>query len=561
MTSLSLARAPFARIKRRRLDCWTLLVLAIALLVALPVVVVASALFYPIGPVWQHLVDTVLVDYVTNSLILMVGVGIGTLALGVSSAWLTSQCRFPGRRFFTWALLLPLAVPAYIIAYTYTGMLDFAGPIQTWMRAWLGVSGGDYRFPEIRSLGGAMTMLSLVLYPYVYLLSRTAFLEQSAYAIDVSRTLGCNPWSSFLRVSLPVARPAIVVGLSLALMETLADYGTVEYFGVATFTAGIFRTWFGLGDSIAAAQLAATLLVFVLALVVAERWSRRKARYHQIGIRSQAPRRYVLRGWRGVLACSVCATPVLFGFVVPVSQLTIWAIKTADEMVDATFFTLVWNTVGLAGLAASLTLVLAVLIAYGKRLNPSPLVRAAATAAGLGYAVPGMVIAIGVLLPFAWLDNTIDAWFRTQLGISTGLLLSGSLIALTTAYVVRFLTVSLNTVDAGLSAITPAMDEAARSLGFSPRRILYQVHLPMLKGSLLTGALLVFVDVMKELPATLVMRPFNFNTLAVRAFELASDERLEDSSTAALTIVVAGLLPVLILSYSISRSRFSKTVQ
>ena len=555
MATLRTTRGTFAWSASPALDRWALVVLFIALLVALPILFVASAVFYPAGEVWRHLVGTVLADYVFNSLALMAGVGIGTLALGVSTAWLTSQCQFPGRRVFTWALLLPLAMPAYIIAYTYTGMLDFAGPVQTWLRHWLWWSASEYWFPDLRSLGGAMVMLSLVLYPYVYLLSRTAFLEQSAFAIDVSRTLGCGPWSSFLRVSLPIARPAVVVGLSLALMETLADYGTVEYFGVATFTTGIFRTWFGMGDSVAAAQLSATLLIFVFALVLAERWSRRNARYHQIGIRSRATHAYSLRGWRAALAVTVCAVPVLFGFVIPVWQLALWAMDTAAEMVDASFYTLIWNTLGLAGFAACITLALAVLIAYGKRLSPNPLVHGAATVAGLGYAVPGMVIAVGVLLPLAWLDNSIDGWLRAQFDISTGLLLSGTLVALVIAYVVRFLTVSLNTVDAGLSAITPAMDEAARSLGYPPRKILYRVHLPMLKGSLLTGGLLVFVDVMKELPATLIMRPFNFNTLAVRAFELASDERLEDSATAALAIVVAGLLPVLVLSYSIGRSR------
>ncbi|MDX1376938.1 MAG: iron ABC transporter permease [Burkholderiales bacterium] len=542
-----------------RIDSWTFGALLLSALVALPVLVVLAFLFYPAGDVWRHLVDTVLVDYVRNSLLLMIGVACGTLALGVSSAWLVTSCRFPGRRFFEWALLLPLAVPAYIIAYTYTGMFDFAGPVQGALREWFDWGRDDYWFPEVRSLPGAVVMLSLVLYPYVYLLTRTAFLEQSAYAVDVSRTLGCGPWSSFWRVSLPSARPAIIAGLSLALMETLADYGTVKYFGVPTFTTGIFRTWFGLGDSAAAAQLSALLMSFVFALILIERWSRRRARYHHLGSRSRPPYTYDLRGLRATLAFAACALPLLLGFALPGAQLAAWAVHTAAETLDARFLVLVLNTLGLATATAVLAVLLASFLAYARRLRRSRLVAGAARLASMGYAVPGTVIAVGVLLPFAWIDNTVDAWTRAHLGFSTGLLLSGTLFALLFAYLVRFLAASLQTVEAGLGKITRAMDDAARSLGYRAHEVIARVHLPMLRGSLLTAALLVFVDVMKELPATLVLRPFDFNTLAVRAYELASDERLEESATAALAIVVAGLVPVLILSASIARSRLRET--
>lgn len=538
-----------------RPDGWRLGIIITALLLSLPVLTVFAYLFMPAGGVWAHLFETVLADYVTNSLVLMVGVGAGTLLMGVSTAWLTSVCEFPGRRFFQWALLLPLAVPAYIIAYTYTGLLDFAGPVQTALRDGFGWSYGDYWFPEIRSLGGAIAMLSLVLYPYVYLLARSAFLEQSVCVLEVSRTLGAGPWRSFFTIALPLARPAVITGLSLALMETLADYGTVQYFGVSTFTTGIFRTWFGLGESAAAAQLAAMLMGFVLILILVERWSRRQARFHHATYRYKALPRYRLAGWRRLLAVLACALPLTLGFLVPGSQLAVWAWRTADRMVDASFLELTANSVGLAAGAALLTLLLALFMAYGKRLRPSPAVALAVRVAGMGYAVPGTVIAVGVMLPFAWFDNTLDAWARDQFGVSTGLLLSGTLFALLFAYAVRFLAVSLQAVEGGLGRIRPSMDDAARSLGLSPRRVLQQIHMPLMRGTLLTAILLVFVDVMKELPATLILRPFDFNTLAVRAFELASDERLADSSTAALAIVLAGIVPVILLSRSISRSR------
>ncbi len=538
---------------------WGFGVTAVALLLALPVLVVMAFVLVPAGDAWRHLAETVLADYVTNSLLLMLGVALGTLIGGVGTAWLTSMCQFPGRAWFEWSLLLPMAMPAYIIAYTYTGMLDFAGPVQTALRGWTGWGYGDYWFPQIRSLPGAAVMLSLVLYPYVYLLSRAAFLGQSLCVLDVSRTLGNGPWKTFFSVALPLARPAIVAGLSLALMETLADYGTVQYFGVATFTTGIFRTWFGLDNAAAAAQLSALLLGFVFVLIAVERLSRRRARYHDTSQRRQDIRRYRLRGWRAATAILFCLVPLCFGFLLPSGQLALWAFTVAKTQFDADFLRLVLNSLELAAAASVLALLFALLLGYGRRLHPSKPVSLSVRAAGMGYAVPGTVIAIGVIIPFAWFDNTLDAWMRAQFGISTGLLLSGTITALLFAYLVRFLAVSLQTVESGLSKVKPTMDEVARSLGARPALVLARVHMPMLRGSLLTALLLVFVDVLKELPATLILRPFNFNTLAVRAYELASDERLADSAPAALTIVVAGLLPVILLSRSITRTRHAQT--
>ncbi|WP_116364487.1 ABC transporter permease [Parahaliea mediterranea] len=516
-------------------------------IIAVPVLVIVASLFGGFSPVWEHLLQTVLQDYVVNSLLLMLGVGTGTLVLGVTGAWLTAMCDFPGRRFFNWALLLPMAIPAYIIAYTYTGMLDYAGPVQSALRAAFGWGYGDYYFPAIRSLGGAVCMLSLVLYPYVYLLVRVAFREQSTAVLEASRSLGKGPWQTLFQVALPMARPALVAGMSLALMETLADYGTVAYFGVNAFTTGIFRTWYGLGELQTAAQLAAFLLLFVFSLFLLEHLSRRRLRFHHNSARQQ-PRRIQLRSWRALLACAVAGLILTAGFVLPALQLASWAIERWADTDLALFWQLIRSSFSLAAMAAVACLLIALLLGYGKRLHPGQLEQQSTRIAAMGYAVPGTVIAVGVLIPFAWLDNRIDGFMRSHFDYSTGLLLSGTVTALVFAYVVRFLSVSLQSVESGLARIRPSIDESARSLGLKPMAVLRRVHLPMLRGSLATALLLVFVDVLKELPTTLILRPFNFNTLAVRAHELASDERLADAALPALAIVVIGLLPVILMN-------------
>ena len=534
---------------------WVALTILAAAVLLLPVIVVTASVFLSSGDIWQHLYDTVLAEYVINSLLLAGGVGCLALPLGVVPAWLVTMYRFPGSRQLEWALLLPLAMPAYIIAYTYTGMLDVAGPLQSWLRAAFDWQYGDYWFPDIRSLPGAVLMLSLVLYPYIYLLARAAFLEQSASMVEVARTLGARPAGVFFQVVLPLARPAIIVGLSLVLMETLADYGTVQYFGVATFTTGIFKTWFGLGSSMAAAQLSALLLLFVLFLVVLEQYSRRQSRYHDTGARHDRLEQKHLRGRRGLPALALCTLPVLFGFVIPSGQLLSWGMQTWRASLDAGFFTLVVNSIELALVTALLAALLALAVCYARRRQPGILTNSFNRLLGMGYAVPGTVIAVGVLIPFTWLDRHLSDWLALLSDTDPGLLLSGTITILVFAYLVRFLALSLNTVDAGLAKIKPSMDEAGMSLGLGSFSLLRRVHIPILRGSLLTAVLLVFVDVLKELPATLILRPFNFNTLAVRTFELANEERLADAAFPALAIVLAGIIPVIILSQAISQSR------
>ena len=534
---------------------WVALTLLVAGILLLPIIVVAASVFLSSGDIWQHLYDTVLAEYVANSLLLALGVGCLALPLGVIPAWLVTLYRFPCSRQLEWALLLPLAMPAYIIAYTYTGMLDVAGPLQSWLRAAFAWQYGDYWFPDIRSLPGAVLMLSLVLYPYIYLLARAALLEQSASVVEVARTLGVKPAGAFFKVLLPLARPAIIVGLSLVLMETLADYGTVQYFGVATFTTGIFRTWFGLGSSIAAAQLSALLMLFVLFLIILEQYSRRQSRYHDTSTRYNRLEQKHLRGLRGLPALAVCALPVLFGFVIPSGQLLIWAMQTWRTSMDSGFFAIVVNSIELALITAVLAALLALAVSYARRQQPGIMTNSFNRLLGMGYAVPGAVIAVGVLIPFTWLDRYLVHWFGLLSDTDPGLLLSGTIVILVFAYLVRFLALSLNTVDAGLAKIKPSMDEAGKSLGLSGFRLLRRVHIPILRGSLLTAVLLVFVDVLKELPATLILRPFNFNTLAVRTYELANEERLADAAFPALAIVLAGIIPVIILSRAISQSR------
>jgi iron(III) transport system permease protein len=524
----------------------------VAMAVALPIVVIALNVLVPRGETWRHLAATVLPDYIGNTLLLAGGVGALACVIGVGCAWLTAMCRFPLARFFGWALILPLATPAYVMAYVYTDFLQFSGPLQSGLRALTGWQAGAYGFPEVRSLGGAVFVLAFVLYPYVSLLARTAFLEQSAAALESARILGHGPWSSFTRIALPLARPGIVAGTALCLMEALADYGAVAYFGVDTFSTGIFRAWFSLGDPVAAAQLGALLLAGVAAVLMLERLTRGRAAYHAAPKKRELA--YELRGLRAAGAIAACSVPLLAGFVLPAMLLVRLALEEQQSGMGVRFMRLAWNSFTLAGGAALLAVACALVIAYGLRLRPGALARWSSRIAGLGYAAPGVVVAVGVMVPLAALDR----WLGGLLGAlgsapGTALALSGTLGAVLYAYLVRFLAVALQSIEAGLGRIRRSMDDAARSLGASPAATLARVHAPLLARSLIAAGLLVFVDVMKELPATLALRPFGFDTLAVQTFNLAKDERLGEASFPALAIVLVGLIPVFLLSRAAAR--------
>ena len=537
-------------------DGWAWVTLAVAVLAAAPIGSVVWTAVTPTLDIWRHLASTVLPVYVWNSFLLVVGVALGTAAIGVAAAWLVTMCRFPGSRAFEWLLLLPLAMPAYVVAYVYTDLLEYAGVVQGFLRAWFGwTSARDYWFPEIRSLGGAVALFSLVLYPYVYLVSRAAFIEQNICVLEASRALGCTPWQAFRRVALPLARPAVAIGVILAVMETLNDLGAVEFFALRTFTVGIFDVWMNMGNAAGAAQLSLVLLVVIAGLIWAERAARRRRRFHHTSGRYRRlnPRRLSGRGAAG--AFLVCALPVLFGFLLP-SAVLVWYAVTAwqpDQL--SGFLTFAKHSLVLAGIAALAASVFGLVLAYGARAGAPPLAQGAARFVSLGYAVPGAVLALGVMIPLAGLDRGIDAFARAEFGVSTGLIFSGTLFAVSAALTVRFLALAYGTIDAGLSKVTPNIDSAARTLGYGPFSRLTRVHLPIVRGSVLTGALLVFVDSMKELPMTLILRPFNYETLATNVYQYASDELLEECALSALAIVLAGALPVLLLTRIIGHSR------
>ena len=542
--------------RARRMSALAWCAFIIAALVAVPILSVGANLVLGGGSAtWAHLASTVLPGYIGNTLILCTGVALGVVLVGVGCAWLVSMHNFPGRRLFEWALVLPMAIPAYVMAYTYTDLLQFVGPVQTWLRATMGWEPGQYWFPDVRTVGGAVLVFVFVHYPYVYLLARAAFLERASGMLEVGRSLGLSPWRSFWRISLPLARPAIATGAALALMETLADYGAVAYFGVPTFTTGIYHAWFSLGDRIAAAQLSAALLGFVALVLFVEHYSRGRARFNNTTGRNRPLPGHRLRGWRKPAAFLICLVPLTLGFLLPASILLALALGGGDAQFGARFLALARNSFVLAALTAALAVAIALLLAYAGRVSRHLIPRLIKRGVGLGYAFPGSVIAVGVLIPVTRLDNWLAASWQSLTGHNPGLLLTGGIAALVYAYLVRFLTVSLRTVDTSLAKITPSMDDAARSLGYGQLAALTRVHLPLLRGSMLTAALLVFVDVMKELPATLVMRPFNFDTLATQAYTLASDERLAEASTASLAIVAVGVLPLMLISWQIRRAR------
>ncbi len=540
---------------------WSVTALAVAAVVCLPLLAVIWLAFTPEENIWPHLYRTVLGNYVSTTLLLMLGVALGTFFIGVSSAWVVTHYEFPLRKVFNWALLLPFAVPAYVIAYVYSDLLEYAGPVQSSLRTLFGWQlASDYYFPDIRTLPGAIIMMTLVLYPYVYLLSRAAFLEQSASLAEAARSLGVTRCTRILKVSLPMARPAIAVGLALVMMETLNDFGTVDYFAVRTLTAGLYDVWLGMNNLGGGAQIATLLLIFVLMLIGLEKSSRRyQQHYLPSGSRFRPLPRRSLHGLSALSAFLICAIPVVFGFVVPALVLVLHVVDNLSSSLSANFIQSAANSVMLSSIASLCAVTLGVLLSYSKRLHPTKTLHTAVGVASLGYAIPGAVLAIGVIIPLAAFDNEVDSLMRSLFGISTGLLLSGTVFALIFAYTVRFLAMAYGSINASMSKISPHMDDAARSLGKRPGAILRTVHLPLMRGGLLTAALVVFVDCMKELPATLVLRPFNFDTLATQVYQYASDELIGQSAIYALLIVLVGLLPVVLLSTTIDRTRSFKS--
>ena len=525
----------------------------VAMAWALPMLAVALAAVTSGTETIVHLASTVLGRYSINTVFLILLVSVGTFAVGVGAAWLVTMTHFKGVKFFEIALVLPLAFPAYVLAYAYTSVLDHPGIVQSTLRNVMDWGPRDYWFPEIRSLGGAALMLVLVLYPYVYLLARASFIQQSGSAFMTARGLGASPLAAFLTVSLPLARPAIAAGVLLAVMETIADFGTVAYFGVQTFATGIYTSWFSMGDRAGAAQLAVCLLMFAFMLAVLERIQRGRAKYYDQSRSQKHHAPLPLKGLRAVFAMVLCAIPVLLGVIIPIFSLIVLGLDSDQNLLSSRYLGFARNSLVLASTAALITVFAAIGLGFFQRMQPGRSSTMATYIARLGYAVPGGVIAVGLMVPFAAFDNAIDAWMRTTFNISTGLMLTGSIWLLVLAYMVRFLAAALGAYEGGQSLVHVHMDAASRSLGKGPFATLRKVHLPILTPSLLTALLIVFVDVMKELPATLIMRPFNYDTLAVQAYRLASDERLGGAAVPSLVIVAFGLLPVILICRQVGR--------
>lgn len=513
---------------------------AIAALVLLPLSVLLLSWGEVDGEIWSHLWDTQMPRLLGNTLSLVLGVGVGVTLLGVSLAWLTALCEFPGRKWLDWALMLPFAIPAYVLAFVFVGLLDFAGPVQSLLREWFG---SGLRLPRVRSTGGVILVLVLVFYPYVYLLARNAFLAQGKGLMEAARVLGLSPWQAFWRVALPVARPAIGAGLALALMETLADFGAVSVFNFDTFTTAIYKTWYGFYSLSGATQLASLLLLAVMVLLWGERRARGASRPGNERARSAAL--YHLRGARAFAASAWCGLVFACAFVVPVLQLLAWFWQRGRFDLDERYVGLILHTLYLGALAAAITVALALLLAFARRLAPTRRMQALVGLANLGYALPGSVLAVSIMLAFSWLDRHLVIPLSGALGGAGKPLLLGSLAALLLAYLIRFMAVAYGPLEGSLARIRPSLPEASRSLGVGGVRLFCRVYLPLLVPGVLSAALLVFVDVLKEMPATLLMRPFGWDTLAVRVFEMTSEGEWARAALPALTLVLVGLLPVI----------------
>ncbi|HHQ4777968.1 TPA: ABC transporter permease [Aeromonas veronii] len=525
---------------------------AIALLLGLPVIALLFSAFSAEGELFRHLADTVLLDYLGNTLGLVVGVVLLSLLFGVPTAWLVAMCQVPGRRALQWALMLPMAMPSYIVAYVYTDLLDYSGPLQAGLRALFGWnSPADYWFPAIRSLGGAAWVLALVLFPYVYLLTRASFLEQSVSLIHSSRLLGCTPWQSFRRLSLPLARPAIMVAVSLVAMETLADFATVHFFAINTLTTAVYDTWLGYGSLATAAKLSCLMLFVVVLLIALERRSRSRQQVFQKSMGHEQPLRYPLKGMSRALAGLWCWGLVLAGFGLPFVILLDYGVRYFELSWTPEFVRFAGNSLAISALTALLAMGIALLLGFFRRLDGGIKSLLPLRIAAMGYAMPGTVLAIGVLVPLTALDfaiNDLAEWLGRQ---GPGLLLTGTITAIVFGYLVRFVAIAIGSVESSMGKISPSLDMAARSLGQGDGGMLRRVHLPLVRRGLFAGAMLVFIESMKELPAALLLRPFNFDTLATHVYQFVSDEMLERGALGAIVIVLVGLLPLIWVNRSL----------
>ena len=519
---------------------WTVSSLILAILILAPIISLFLGFFKGPGESWNHILSTVLGVYTVNTLILIIGVGSITVLIGVSLAWFTANYNFPGKRFFEWALILPLAIPAYIMAFTYVGILDYTGSLKQ-------LIGGAWPGFDIMNIWGAIVIMSMVLYPYVYLLTRASFLYQSVNVIEASRTLGKSPLKTLLKVAIPVSRPAIIGGLSLVIFEVLNDYGAVMYYGIPTFTTGIFRAWFSLGEIQTAIYLAVILLLFVILLLAIEKYQRRNITF-EFGASARKLIPVGLSKRKGLLITGCCTLVFVFAFVLPFIQLIIWSAQTSSNYINDSFYLLIYRSLYVALIAAFLAMVIAFLYHYCSRNFKSLSVKLLTRISSLGYAIPGAVIGVGILIFILPIDKSLTQFIKHNVNSKSGLIITGSIVALIFGYLVRFLSVAYNSIDSGFKKIHTSIESASRSLGTSNFRTAFKVDAPMIRGAFFSGMILVFVDIMKELPITLILRPFNFHTLATKTFELASDERVQESANSAILIILAGIIPVIVLN-------------
>jgi len=536
--------------KRRRFDLrflstWSVVACVIAAVILIPILAVIWLSFFPKENIWPHLISTTLPRYVFNSLSLMIVTGALACCMGVAAAWLVAMKEFPGRKFFEWSLLLPLSIPTYIAAYALVDFWEFAGPAQTALRDLFGwTSTKDYWFPEVRSRGAAIIVFAFALYPYVYLLARSAFREQSSSALETSRALGCGPWQSFWKVGLPLARPAVVVGVAIVMMETLNDFGAVEFFAVQTLTTGIFTVWLEASNSGGAAQIASVILVLVLGLLMLERLGRKQSKFHQTSKHARPPVREALSASGRMGAIVLCAVMVGVGFFMPFGIMLHHSLSNPELWLKADLWSATGTTIWIAAVAALVTVSCGVVLIYAVRLSAAKWVRYVLPLTAIGYAAPGAVIGLGILIPMAAFDNILADWIEAATGIDIGLLITGTATAVIFAYCVRFFAIAYGAVDAAFGRITPSMGMASRSLGLGAGATLKRVHYPLMRGSLLTAALLIFVDSSKELPATLLLRPFGFDTLATHIYGYASLEDINGASPASIVVILVSLLAV-----------------
>lgn len=530
--------------KKRRIDPWQYIIWVLAALVVIPLATIFSSFLTPEKEIWAHLSSTLLPELIENTFVLVTGVACFTSILGVSLGWFTGACDFPGRRFFSWSLALPMALPAYVMAFIFLGLMDFSGPVQQFLRT---LPGLESKMIEVRTAPFVVFVIGLTLYPYVYLLSRASFMNQGGAILEASRTLGMSPFQSFFKVALPISRPWIVGGLALVLMETLADFGAVSIFNFNTFTTAIYKSWFGFFSIKAAAQLSSLLVFFAFALVMIEGLYRSRMKYFDGSRGGPFHSRLQLRGWKAGLVSVYCSLILAIAFIIPLGQLILWSLEMVQSGESANYINYIINTLVLGAAAATLVCLVSLLLAYARRRDASKSNRFLCRIATMGYALPGTVLAVGIVLPVVWIDNAFQALFTHLFSIDTGSILQGTVIVMLGAYVVRFLAVGFGSIDSAMQNIKPSLDEAAAILGKTGVETLRKIHFPLLQKGLLTALVLALVDVIKEMPITLMTRPFGWDTLAVKIYELTSEGEWARAALPGLYLVVAGIIPVFIL--------------